>query len=55
MFVQDFDGNGTIEQITCQSIDKRHFPIHDIDELYMQMPFMKKKIPNLQRICPGPP
>jgi hypothetical protein len=54
MFVQDFDGNGTIEQITCQSIDKRHFPIHDIDELYMQMPFMKKKYRTYSEFAQAP-
>jgi hypothetical protein len=42
VFVRDFDGNGTVEQIACELTDRGHFPIHDIDELYTQMPALKK-------------
>ncbi len=42
LLVNDFDGNGTIEQISCQQTEEGYFPIHDIDELYAQMPFLKK-------------
>ena len=43
IFVNDFDGNGTIEQICCEITEDGHYPIHDIDELYSQMPVLKKK------------
>ena len=43
VFIQDFDGNGTVEQIACQKTPEGHLPIHDIDELYAQMPILKKK------------
>lgn len=42
VFVHDFDENGTREQIACQFMDGAHYPIHEIDELYKQMPFLKK-------------
>lgn len=42
VFIQDFDGNGVAEQITCQTTDAGNFPINDIDELYSQMPSLKK-------------
>lgn len=42
VFVHDFDGNGAIEQIACQATADGHFPVHDIDELYAQMPVLKK-------------
>ena len=42
LFVQDFDENGAREQIACQGSEAGHFPIHDIDELYAQMPALKK-------------
>lgn len=42
VFVQDFDGNGSIEQIACKATPEGHFPIHEIDELYTQMPTLKK-------------
>ena len=42
VFIQDFDGNGTQEQITCQSTQEGHFPIHDIDELFSQLPGLQK-------------
>ncbi len=43
MFVNDFDGNGSLEQIICQNDGDNYYPIHDIDEMYSQMPFLKKK------------
>lgn len=43
MFVNDFDGNGSLEQIVCQKDSDNYYPIHDIDEMYSQMPFLKKK------------
>lgn len=43
VFLADFDQNGTLDQIACQATKAGHFPIHDIDELYAQMPLLKKK------------
>jgi enediyne biosynthesis protein E4 len=43
VFIADFDQNGTLEQIACQATEEGHFPIHEIDNLYKQMPMLKKK------------
>ena len=44
MYVNDFDSNGTIEQIICQKINGLYYPILDKDELLKQLPGLKKKI-----------
>jgi enediyne biosynthesis protein E4 len=43
MFVSDFDDNGSHDPIICESTDKKYFPIHDLDELFSQLPVLKKK------------
>ncbi len=43
MFINDFDSNGSIEQIITKKINDKYYPIHDIDELYSQLPGLKKK------------
>ena len=43
MFVNDFDANGTIEQITTRTIDGKDIPIHLKSELAKQIPMIKKK------------
>ena len=43
MYIADFDNNGSKEQILCEEKDGSYFPIHDIDELYSQIPMLKKK------------
>ena len=43
MIMNDFDNNETIEQIICYPFGDRLYPIHDLDEMYSQMPFLKKK------------
>jgi hypothetical protein len=44
MFVNDFDGNGMKEQLVCSKNEKgKYFPIHDIDEVFSQLPTIKKK------------
>ena len=43
MFVNDFDNNGTIEQITTRTIDGKDIPIHLKQELAKQIPLIKKK------------
>ena len=42
LFIHDFDQNGMLEQIATQVADAGHFPIHDIDDLYKQMPNLRK-------------
>ena len=43
MFVKDFDGNGTAEQIMTYHESGVDYPILDRDELFKQIPFLKKK------------
>ena len=43
LFVNDFDANGTIEQITTQTINKKDIPLHLKKELSGQIPSIKKK------------
>ncbi|WP_282143523.1 VCBS repeat-containing protein [Cellulophaga baltica] len=44
IFIDDFDLNGTTEQVICQKIKNKYYPILDRDELLSQMPSLKKKI-----------
>ena len=43
LFINDYDNNGTIEQITTQTIDGRDVPLHLKQELAKQIPMIKKK------------
>lgn len=43
LFVNDFDSNGTIEQIATRSITGKDMPIHLKQELAKQIPSIKKK------------
>ena len=43
MYINDFDGNGMTEQIICEEINGKFYPIAEIDELVKQMPILKKK------------
>ena len=43
MFVKDFDGNGTAEQIMTYHENGADYPILDRDELFKQIPSLKKK------------
>ncbi len=43
LFVNDFDNNGTIEQITTQTVDHRDVTLHLKQELAKQIPSIKKK------------
>ena len=43
LFINDFDSNGTIEQITTRSIEGRDMPINLKQELAKQIPSIKKK------------
>ncbi len=43
LFINDFDNNGTIEQIATRSIDGKDMPLHLKLELAKQIPLIKKK------------
>ena len=44
MFINDFDQNGSLEQILCVKRDQKYYPVIDKDELITQLPSLKKKI-----------
>lgn len=44
MYVSDFDNNGFKEQIICQKINDKYYPVVDKDELISQIPSLKKKL-----------
>ena len=44
MYINDFDQNGSYEQIICKPENGRYYPIVDKDELIAQLPQLKKKI-----------
>ena len=43
LFVNDFDNNGTIEQISTRTLDGKDMPIHLKGELAKQIPSIKKE------------
>ncbi|WP_420384796.1 VCBS repeat-containing protein [Roseivirga sp.] len=44
MYINDYDQNGTKEQIFCENIDGKYYPIVDKDELIRQIPSLKKQL-----------
>ena len=44
MFINDFDKNGSLEQILCVLRNQKYYPVIDKDELITQLPSLKKKI-----------
>ncbi len=44
MYVSDFDGNGSIEQLFCTLVNGKYYPVVDRDELLAQLPAMKKQL-----------
>jgi hypothetical protein len=46
MYVNDFDSNGTLDQIICQYQDGISYPVASLDELSKQMPGIEKKFQN---------
>ncbi|MEO5600747.1 MAG: VCBS repeat-containing protein [Cyclobacteriaceae bacterium] len=44
MYVNDFDGNSSVEQIFCTKVNGKYYPIADRDELISQLPFLKKEL-----------
>lgn len=43
MLVNDFDGNGMLEQIVLQQEGGKYYPVLDSDEIFSQLPTLKKK------------
>ncbi|MGA0430578.1 MAG: VCBS repeat-containing protein [Flavobacteriaceae bacterium] len=43
LYINDFDGNGTEEQILCLNRVGKYYPFLDKDELIAQLPSLKKK------------
>lgn len=46
MYVNDFDGNGYLDQIITYSVDGEEYPVANRDELGKQMPMIKKSFTN---------
>lgn len=44
MYVHDFDGNGTLDYIFCESRNGSYYPVADRNELISQLPALKKKL-----------
>jgi hypothetical protein len=44
MYINDFDGDGSIEQIFCTKIGDRYYPLIDKDDLLSQIPSLKKQL-----------
>ena len=42
MYVRDFDGNGTVEQLMCYTIDGKEYTFLPKDELEREIPVLKK-------------
>jgi enediyne biosynthesis protein E4 len=44
MYLNDFDANGSVEQIFCTYENGKYYPVVDKDELLSQLPFLKKDL-----------
>ena len=44
MYVNDFDKNGSIEQLYCTNVNGKYYPIVDKDEFLSQLPSLKKEL-----------
>ena len=51
MYINDFDGNGSGEQLICYPYGGKYYPLHDLDELYSQMPSLKKRYINYSQFA----
>ena len=43
LYLADFDKNGQIDPILCETIDGKDYPVLDMDEIVSQLPMLKKK------------
>lgn len=46
MYLNDFDNNGSLDQVICSYQDGISYPVASLDELVSQMPFLGKKFTN---------
>jgi hypothetical protein len=46
MFMNDFDNNGSLDQIICSFQNGISYPVASLDELISQIPFLEKKFTN---------
>lgn len=46
MYLNDFDNNGTLDQVICSRQNGLSYPVASLDELTTQMPYLGKKYPN---------
>jgi hypothetical protein len=46
MYLNDFDNNGSLDQVICLYQDGISYPVASLDELVSQMPFLGKKFTN---------
>jgi enediyne biosynthesis protein E4 len=46
MYLNDFDNNGTLDQVICSYSKGISYPVASLDELSAQMPFLGKKYPH---------
>lgn len=44
LYINDFDSNGSIEQIFCTEVNGKYYPIADKDDLISQLPSFKKDL-----------
>jgi enediyne biosynthesis protein E4 len=44
MYVNDFDDNGSTEQIFCTRVGDKYYPVTDRDELISQLPSLKRQV-----------
>lgn len=44
MYVNDFDQNGSVEQLYCTKVGESYFPVVDKDELLSQLPSLKRSL-----------
>lgn len=44
MHINDFDQNGSVEQLYCTKIGDRYYPVLDKDDLLSQLPSLKKSL-----------
>jgi hypothetical protein len=46
MYLNDFDGNGSLDHVICSYQDGISYPVASLDELISQLPGLEKKYPN---------
>jgi hypothetical protein len=46
MYLNDFDNNGSLDQVICYSQNEKSYPVASLDELTSQIPFLEKKFPS---------